>query len=870
MNNRKSLHVNARRETRFPSSIPLDNVVEVNDEKASPGIKQETNLDLSIDSDIEDHFQLFAGCSVSEIEELRSILSSDKRSKDDLKLLAKKLQDIPFFQAIIQKFGLDEDKDALLYFFKLIRLKEFNEYSTVYEQGDQSNSQAYVLFSGEAYLIDLSSTNSKKNELMSPTRILSMSQTSKFDLDEKAFGTRKLGSVIHMSPESDARPSLLKTELDFAQFGGLERLGSFISFKDMDCSPNKRSSIDAGHRNVVRQIQKFFAEGNQLPSYLKCQKESPVKPLQPGKHMGQKALWSLQRRDHTIVTKTACELIVIHADILKYIKKKIDVNKAKRIKLIRDCFPSLQLEKEGQYAYFFSEVYSVETFYHNQYITIEGNTSDYFYIIMEGTCELNKKVLVETNPLSNPLHDMKHFFVLPLSSTEQVNIFSLNEKSFAGDELLFTPQDRFWYSVKVTSPEARVLAFNRRIFLNKFPKNVIDNLKEQYQKRQNHIYQILVQNLQLRGYKLQKDVFFESGKISVELEQDSNLRTFYAHHIKPSKDQGRPSVPMNRLSLESVKEKINSTYSHKLRISNPYFEAAVGTRNQRSTANFKTPGANDESKVRSGSVTTRGQYDSPRTAESNIKSPGLKLPSYFVNQRTNLSGSASASGLLKSGVKLELPMVPQTHTHRDHRSSTLDTDYAYHLPLSANRASGINLIDSGLRKHKESTVIFKEKLEEDLGPDRLSFLKTKGDKRSSSRKKLSLRAVKKDSNGNDSSANSPRSQADYAQIARTRYKSKFCGEEGETFETFADVMKSQGSDPVFPDNRQQSPQPQAAVNIQRLVPNQIDLGKPVFQDAPGPSPRLDLLKKNNFINIHVQHKKKLNPLQRYKNRADLG
>jgi len=395
-------------------------------------------------------------------------------------------------------------------------------------------------------------------------------------------------------------------------------------------------------------------------------------------------------------------------------------------------------------------------------------------------------------------------------------------------------------------------------------------LKSNTKKRQNHIYQILVQNLQLRGYKLQKDIFFESGKINVELEQDSNLRTFYAHHIKPSKDQGRSPVPMNRLSLESVKEKINSTYSHKLRLSNPYFDSVVGTRTQRSSANFKTPATNDESKIRSGSVTTRGQYDSPRTAESNMKSPGLKLPSYFVNQRTNLSGSASASVLTKSNGRFELPpMIPQTHTHRDHRGSTLDTDYAYHLPLSANRASGINMIDSGLRKHKESTIIFKERLEEELGgPDKLSFLKNKGDKRSSSRKKLSLRAVKRDSN--DSSANSPRSQADYAQIARTRYKSKFCGDDGETLETFADVLKSQGVEPVFSDNRQQSPQPQITVNLQRLVPNQIDLGKPVFQETQGPSPRLDVLKKNNFINIHVQHKKKLNPLQRFKNRADLG
>ena len=857
MNNRASLQFHDRRETRFPSSIPLDHSAEG---KAHPEHKQETNLDLSINSDIEDNFNLFPDCSTREVEELRAILGADKRSKDDLKLLAKKLQDIPFFKAIIKKFGLDEDPDALLYFFKLIRLKEFNEHSTVYEQGDQSNSQAYVLFSGDAYLVDLA-VNTLKADLLNspPSKVLSISQTSTFDIDAspQLNGTRRVTNVYQMIPESEARPSSLKTEFDFTAHCGLERLGTVMSIKDLhspDASPNKRSSIDQGHRTVVKQIQRFFAEGHNLPSYLKCQKESPVKPLHPGKHIGQKALWSMQRRDHTIITKTACEFLVVHSDILKYIKKKVDVNKAKRIKLIRDCFPSLQINKDKQVLNFIWDIYSIETFHHNQHITVEGGTSDYFYIIMEGTCDLNKKILVETNPLSNPLHDMKHFFVLPLSSTEHVNIFSLNERSFVGDELLFAPQEHYWYSVKVTSPEARVLAFNRKSFLQRFPKTVIDNLREHYQQRQNHIYQILVQNLQLRGYSLNREVFFESGKITVELEKDSNLRTFYAHHLKPSKEQSQ--TPMNRLSLESVKDKINSNYSHKLRISNPHVES-IGSRTQRSR--FKSLGTTEGVQIRAGggSLSARITYDSPKTAESTeYNSPKLRLPSYFVNQKTELS----ASGVSKSG-KLELPPM----SHRD-IASTIDSNSAYHLPLSANRASvhrasaiTFPTDATSVRKSKESTIMLRDKLEEDLGPDRLSFLKSRGDRRSSSRKKFSLRVVKKDSSGNDSSQNSPKSHADYAQITRTRYKSKFYEEMG-TFETLAEVIRSQANEQNSVENQ---PQPKT------LMPNQINLGKPIFEDTSGPSPRLEMVKKNNFINIHVQHKKKLNPLQRFKNRADL-
>ncbi len=82
--NRASLQINNRRETRFPSSIPLDFSNEANEGKASPEHKQETNLDLSIDSDVEDNFKLFPDSSTSELEELRSILGSDKRSKEDL------------------------------------------------------------------------------------------------------------------------------------------------------------------------------------------------------------------------------------------------------------------------------------------------------------------------------------------------------------------------------------------------------------------------------------------------------------------------------------------------------------------------------------------------------------------------------------------------------------------------------------------------------------------------------------------------------------------------------------------------------------------------------------------------------------------
>jgi len=78
-----------------------------------------------------------------------------------------------------------------------------------------------------------------------------------------------------------------------------------------------------------------------------------------------------------------------------------------------------------------------------------------------------------------------------------------------GDEVLFSAGSKNSYTIQVTSPQAKVLAFNKTRFLFRFPSFTIRSFEKFFYKRHLANCDILEKNLETRGYLLNKQKFID-------------------------------------------------------------------------------------------------------------------------------------------------------------------------------------------------------------------------------------------------------------------------------------------------------------------------------------------------------------------------
>ena len=139
--------------------------------------------------------------------------------------------------------------------------------------------------------------------------------------------------------------------------------------------------------------------GGGVSAYIMAQKYGTIKDkIFKGSHFGEKALTSNQKRSATIICNTDCELLVLRSEDYKNTIGKFESKSKSVLKIMDDYFPKIEritnLRIKESLMYIFDEM-PLEI--HTHPIN-EGEKSPYFYIIVNGVCEISKKLTVRVDP----------------------------------------------------------------------------------------------------------------------------------------------------------------------------------------------------------------------------------------------------------------------------------------------------------------------------------------------------------------------------------------------------------------------------------------------------------------------------------------
>jgi len=206
--------------------------------------------------------------------------------------------------------------------------------------------------------------------------------------------------------------------------------------------------------------------------------------LQKGDYFGELALSELKERSATIITTQPCEFITISEEIFKYIHTRYEKTNTKKLNFILDFFPGLE---NANTTFVFHDILShlKESSYNiNTYLTIQGKTSQTFYILYEGVCNLYLKL--SDDPQYNELQ--KYGEQKDQNKQDGILVCKIHPGMFIGEEILYNKNNKYEFTVKAASSSVQVLTLSIVDFNKAFPLNTIQALKEAYKVKHQHYF----------------------------------------------------------------------------------------------------------------------------------------------------------------------------------------------------------------------------------------------------------------------------------------------------------------------------------------------------------------------------------------------
>jgi len=459
-------------------------------------------------------------------EQLNLILAKPERTQAEANILYEAIKEFPIIKMIFNQQGEKTfDMESILYLIRRIKLTKLAAGDIVYSQDDQSTGQLYVVYSGEIALCikdpdHITTQNYERFEHEQKKRTMGkIGSSRKLNVNLKKVQSNHLAQNSprsHRTPRQGETPEPDQDSSEMKEHGGTDDhvftlLKSYMTDNYIPQQkvvlPEKLGQEVENDVTTMSGITKAFVKFKKVlknrSTMLNAAKNYGLirDKLSIGAFFGTTIDLGQRRREETAFALRDTELLVIEYKDLHHMKASFTKRRIALKNFMFDNFPKLDLYQSEKIVSGLLGTLEEKTFESGTCIINEGQSGEHFYILQSGTCEISKEIIIdEGHALDNKLPHSRALLRVHPSVKKKIALTNLSQGIFFGDELVFQAQ-KYFFTVKVTSGQANLVAINIRTFAARFPRVVFDNIKGLYMAKIQHYLEILRNHLMSAQYE---------------------------------------------------------------------------------------------------------------------------------------------------------------------------------------------------------------------------------------------------------------------------------------------------------------------------------------------------------------------------------
>jgi len=511
-------------------------------------------------------------------EMIMNILEKKNRTDEEAWTLYEYIKDFKFFNQVLSGHSDPED---IIKVVKSLRYRKVKAGKPVFVEGDPSNGNMYVVFSGELLVmvkkldvIALMNLTAGKKTLDTKVTFVDLPNPTLVSQEEN--NTLKALRTEDSADEEDVKQSMpqVASEITTSDKKKKSRFRNPSKTKILDqktltklvmkeeeeqpqiqdlgnslMTPTKMDGLMS--EDFLAASSQNFAD-HETPRRQKNDKDSQedanpfgyVKDrIKRGGYFGERALESNACRGATILANTDCELLVLTTQTYNSLKNEFNRKIKQMMDFIINALPGLKdINAKAiikNYIYLFEE----RSYVYGNHIVNEGEKGEYFYFVYEGSCEVYRTIRIEEDEELPATYSKirSSFFSQSFAVKEKIPLTLLKEGGLIGEELLFSEEALYNYSVQVSSNTLKVICVNKDVFQFRFPKEVTQKIKQAYEEKRSYKNNLFYQALEKR------DIAVVKGNIDTP---------FLAVKRKSAQDYSKKVAKINKAPSQFVSYKI--------------------------------------------------------------------------------------------------------------------------------------------------------------------------------------------------------------------------------------------------------------------------------------------------------------------------
>jgi Cyclic nucleotide-binding domain. len=479
-------------------------------------------------------------------QKIIKILEDPNRNPEDASYLYQHLKHFHFFE----RFTIDDDENlssqALVDFCKTLICEKYQPGDIILKENDNSNNKVFIMYQGEALVI-AKALETQEPETKIELTLESDKKASTHSEEEKPDSSllkENLGTPI----ASDEEEIVITSHAD-KRFKTAILTNVLPHVKPPNIKKRKKV-LPPGKTTRLTTIKTKYSNPHELDSPLtgnldgdlarRIQEYGKVKEkIKQGGYFGEDPLTSEEQPEAIVMAKTPCIVLTAKKEDLLVLKKKCDRQRIRLLGFLLEIFPDLKKIKDQNVRESYSHLVEVKRFSYNNIILYEGQRTDCFCILYEGTCQLYRNIWVDkSQKLPDSLAHLRDHFNFAPASVKQIHICEISSGMIFGEEVLFNESQCNEYCVRVTSSSAKVILVNKNIFKVRFPKNIVLDVFEMYKMKRENFAQLVLGEIQKKGIVLDNEDINEPlmGHIEVPREittkKENTLENYSSFELK--------------------------------------------------------------------------------------------------------------------------------------------------------------------------------------------------------------------------------------------------------------------------------------------------------------------------------------------------